>query len=68
MMTLERFGTDTSLTWREGVWAGSLVPRSVPSAAGVSSILGDRGYNRKSFLGGTHVFFCCNSQRPILTC
>lgn len=34
---------------KEG-WAGSPVPRSIPGAASVSSILGDRGYNRKSLV------------------
>lgn len=40
----------THLEGRRGGWAGSPVPRSIPGAANVSSILGDRGYNRKSLV------------------
>lgn len=66
-MTLERFGTDTPLTWREGAGGrGSPVPRSIPSAARVSSILGDKGYNRKRFSLEPMCFFVVIPKGPFL--
>ena len=65
VMALGWFGGNILLTWKGEAVRGP-GPRTIPSAASVSSVFAVRGCNRKKYL--EPVLLCCHSRRLITTC